>query len=164
MRTNITKRLFAGLAATAVVVSMAACTVPEDNQDGTYASRSVKKNGTKAKSASKQAAQKEAPAYTPSQENAIASAQDYLDYSAFSRVGLIGQLSSKAGEGFPKADAIFAVNHIKVDWNQQAAAAAKDYLDFSAFSRTGLIQQLESKAGDGFTHAQAVYGVNQAGL
>lgn len=160
MRNNITKRLFAGLAAAAVVVSMAACTVPEDNQNGTYASRSVKKSDTKAKPAAK----KEAPAYTVSQENAIASAQDYLDYSAFSQAGLIGQLSSKAGEGFPKADAIFAVNHIEVDWNQQAAAAAKDYLDYSSFSRAGLIGQLESKAGEGFTHAQAVYGVNQAGL
>jgi hypothetical protein len=124
----------------------------------------VKKSDTKAKPAAKQAVEKEAPAYTVSQENAIASAQDYLDYSAFSQAGLIGQLSSKAGEGFPKADAIFAVNHIEVDWNQQAAAAAKDYLDYSSFSRAGLIGQLESKAGEGFTHAQAVYGVNQAGL
>ena len=61
---------------------------------------------------------------------------------AFSRKGLIEQLSSEYGYGFSKADAIFAVNHIDVNWNKQAAKAAKDYLDFSAFSRNGLIEQL----------------------
>ena len=106
----------------------------------------------------------EKPEYTTSQENAIESAKGYLEYTPFSRVGLIQQLSSKAGEGYPKADAVFAVNHIEVDWNQQAAKAAKGYLEYSSFSRAGLIQQLESKAGDGYTHAQAVYGVSKTGL
>jgi hypothetical protein len=102
--------------------------------------------------------------YTVSQENAIESAESYLDYGAFSEQGLIDQLSSKYGEGFPKADAIFAVNHIQVDWNEQAAKSAREYLDYSSFSRQGLIDQLESPYGEQFTHAQAVYGVNQTGL
>jgi hypothetical protein len=101
---------------------------------------------------------------TAGQENARRSAESYLEFSAFSRKGLIQQLSSEYGEGFSKADAIFAVNHIDVDWNEQAAKSAKNYLDTSAFSRQGLIEQLESEYGDGFTHAQAVYGVNQTGL
>ena len=83
---------------------------------------------------------------------------------SFSRSGLIQQLDSSAGSGFPKAVATFAVNHIQVNWNQQAAKSAKEYLNTMPFSRAGLIQQLESSAGDGFTHAQAVYGVNQTGL
>ena len=101
---------------------------------------------------------------TAGQENARRSAEKYLDFSAFSRKGLIQQLSSSAGEGFSRADAIYAVNHIDVDWNEQAAKSAKNYLDQSAFSRQGLIEQLSSEYGDGFTHAQAVYGVNQTGL
>jgi hypothetical protein len=104
------------------------------------------------------------PEFTVSQQNAIASAQDYLNYEAFSRVGLIGQLSSKYGEGFSKEDATFAVDHITVDWNEQAAKSAKEYLRYQSFSRNGLIQQLESQYGEQFTHAQAVYGVNQTGL
>lgn len=104
------------------------------------------------------------PKMTKSQEQAIGSAQSYLEFQAFSRKGLIKQLSSDAGEGFPKKDAIYAVDHIKVDWNQQAAKSAKSYLEFQHFSRKGLIEQLESDAGEGFTHAQAVYGVNKAGL
>ncbi len=104
------------------------------------------------------------PAMTKSQEQAIRSAESYLSFTAFSRKGLIRQLSSSAGEGFSKADATYAVDHIKVDWNEQAARSAKSYLAFTSFSRAGLIRQLESSAGEGFTHAQAVYGVNKAGL
>jgi host cell surface-exposed lipoprotein len=101
---------------------------------------------------------------TAGQENAIASAEDYLDTMAFSRKGLIEQLSSEYGSGFSKADAKFAVNHIDVNWNEQAARAAKEYLETMPFSRSALIEQLESEYGSGFTHAQAVFGVNQTGL
>jgi hypothetical protein len=106
----------------------------------------------------------DAPAETAGQDNARRSAENYLAYSAFSRAGLIKQLSSEYGEGFSKADAIYAVNHINVDWNEQAAKSAKNYLDNGAFSRQGLIEQLSSAYGEGFTYAQAVYGVSQAGL
>ena len=95
-------------------------------------------------------------------ENAIESAQDYLKFSAFSESGLTDQLSSKYGDGFSKADAVFAVNHIDVDWSD-TCKSAKEYLDISSF-RSGLIDQLESNYGEGFTHSQAVYGVNDTGL
>jgi hypothetical protein len=101
---------------------------------------------------------------TTSQDNARRSAEGYLETSAFSRNGLIQQLSSAYGEGFSKADAIYAVDHITVDWNEQAAKAAEGYLETSTFSRQGLIEQLSSSYGDGFTYAQAVYGVSQTGL
>jgi hypothetical protein len=77
-----------------------------------------------------------------SQQNAVRKAEDYLDYTAFSRQG-------------------FAVDHITVDWNEQAAKKAEDYLDYTSFSRGGLIDQLEF---DGFTPAQAQYGVAATGL
>jgi hypothetical protein len=99
-----------------------------------------------------------------SQKNAIEAAKEYLSTSAFSRTGLIQQLSSSAGSGYPEADAVFAVDSLNVDWDAEAAKAAKEYLSTMAFSRADLIQQLESSAGSGFTHAQAVYGVNQNGL
>ena len=105
-----------------------------------------------------------APARTAGQEQAIGKAEDYLSFKAFSRQGLIEQLSSEYGSGFSKADATYAVDHITVDWNEQAAKAAKEYLAVTHFSRSGLIEQLESSFGSGFTHAQAVYGVTKAGL
>ena len=46
---------------------------------------------------------------TLAMDNALASAQDYLDYSAFSRQGLIDQLSSEYGSGFEVEDATWAV-------------------------------------------------------
>jgi host cell surface-exposed lipoprotein len=104
------------------------------------------------------------PDETAGQKNAREEAEQYLQTGSFSRAGLIKQLSSQYGSGYSKADAIYAVNHIDVNWNEQAAKAAKAYLATGPFSRAGLIQQLESSYGDGFTHAQAVYGVNKAGL
>ncbi|WP_231965770.1 Ltp family lipoprotein [Mycobacterium sp. E802] len=98
------------------------------------------------------------PASTASQRNAVRTAKDYLDYTAFSRQGLIKQLEY---EGFSTADATFAVDSITVDWNAQAAKAAKAYLDYSGFSRSGLINQLEY---EGYTPAQAAYGATAAGL
>ena len=83
-------------------------------------------------------------------------AENYLSFAPFSRTGLIGQLEF---EDYSTADATFAVDHVKVDWNEQAAKAAKNYLEFSPFSHQGLIEQLEF---EGFTHEQATYGANKA--
>ena len=111
-----------------------------------------------------QAAAKPQSNLTAGQEQAVGSAQDYLSTQAFSKTGLIGQLSSKYGEGFSKADATFAVNHIKVNWNEEAYKSAKDYLRTQHFSHAGLVSQLSSSYGEGFTRAQAEYGVKKAGL
>jgi len=93
---------------------------------------------------------------SPSQQNALRKAQEYLSLSAFSRQGLIEQLQY---EGFSVADATFAVDSITVDWNQQAALKAQEYLSLSAFSRSGLREQLQY---EGFTPSQAAYGVAAA--
>lgn len=118
--------------------------------------------------ADKKAAEAEARKGTTSQQNAYKAAEEYLDFSAFSRAGLIGQLTSDYGSQFPKGDAEFAVARLeregKVDWNAEAAEAAKDYLETSSFSRQGLLDQLTSQYGSQFTRAQAEYGVNQTGL
>ena len=100
----------------------------------------------------------EKPALTLSQENAIDKAQSYLDFSAFSRQGLIDQL---VFEDFAVEDATFAVDTIAVDWNEQAAKKAQSYLDFSSFSRQGLIDQLTF---EGFSAEQAEYGVTRVGF
>lgn len=101
---------------------------------------------------------------TLAMENALSSAQDYLDYSAFSRQGLIDQLSSEYGSGFEVGDATWAVDQLRVDWKEQAVQSAKDYLDFQSFSRQGLIDQLSSPYGSQYTVEQAVYAVDQIGL
>jgi hypothetical protein len=97
---------------------------------------------------------------TVSQANAVQAAEKYLAMSAFSRSGLIQQLSSAHGEGYPRADAVYAVDHLSVDWNEQAVRAAKQHLADWPFSRDDLIQRLKARYGDGFTHDQAIYGVS----
>lgn len=98
------------------------------------------------------------PAMTASQEQAVGTAEDYLNGQSFSRKGLIEQLQF---EGFSAKDATFGVDHVTVNWNAQAVEVAKGYLNGQHFSRSGLIEQLEY---EGFTHKQAVYGVTKAGL
>lgn len=93
---------------------------------------------------------------TAAMENAIGAGESYLDYTAFSRSGLIEQLEY---EGYKTEDATFAVDYLKVDWNKQAVKSAKSYLDYTNFSREGLIEQLQY---EGYTHEQALYGANKA--
>lgn len=100
----------------------------------------------------------EAPIMTVSQEQAVSKAESYIEYTAFSRAGLIKQLKY---EGFSTKDSTFAVDHIEVDWMEQAALKAKSYLEYTSFSRSGLIRQLKY---EGFTTKQATHGANAVGL
>ncbi|EOD9945380.1 Ltp family lipoprotein [Acinetobacter baumannii] len=103
------------------------------------------------------------PGFTVQQMNAIRSAKSYLDFSGFSRKGLIKQLSSEHGEGYSVEDATIAVDSLDVDWNEQAARSAQQYLDFQGFSCKGLIKQLSSPHGEKYTEAQATYGAQKVG-
>lgn len=98
------------------------------------------------------------PLSPASQQNAVRTAQDYLDMSGYSRNGLIDQLEY---EGYSTADASYAVDSISVNWYVQAARTAKDYVDMSGYSRSGLIDQL---VYEGYTPAEAAYGASAVGL
>jgi hypothetical protein len=102
-------------------------------------------------------AQPAQPALPMGQQQAVESAQGYIDMGGFSRKGLVKQLTY---EGFSNADAEFAVNYINPDWNAQAAQSAKGYIDMGGFSRQALIEQL---VFEGFTQAQAEYGASAVG-
>ena len=103
-------------------------------------------------------AKAEKEAGTLSQQNALSKASDYLDYTAFSKTGLIKQLEY---EGYSNSDAKWAVERVTVDWNEQAAKKAADYLDYTSFSKSGLTDQL---IYEGYTKKQAAYGVSTTGL
>jgi hypothetical protein len=101
------------------------------------------------------------PNVTVSQEQALESAQSYVDTMGFSKAGLLDQLTSSAGEGFSQADAQYAVDHVHADWNSEAVESAQAYMDMGGFSRASLIDQLEF---DKYTPAQAEYAANHVGL
>jgi flagellar biosynthesis GTPase FlhF len=96
------------------------------------------------------------PDYSVEQEQAIAKAQSYLEFTAFSKKGLVKQLEY---EQFSTSDAKFAVNYIDVDWKEQAVLKAESYLEFTSFSEAGLVDQL---LYEGFTRAQAEHGAAEA--
>jgi hypothetical protein len=102
-------------------------------------------------------------ALTQQEQSAVAAAKQYLSFSAFSRLGLIAQLDSPDGSGYPVNVATVAVDSMTVNWDKEAVEAAKSYLAMSPFSCSALIQQLDSPDGSQFTVAQATYGADHAG-
>lgn len=105
-----------------------------------------------------------AGAATVPEKNAIRAAKQYLSFEAFSKLGLIQQLSSSAGDGYPHKVAVYAVNSLHENWNNEAVKSAKAYLKLEAFSCSGMIQQLSSSAGDQYTKAQAEYAAKKVHL
>lgn len=91
----------------------------------------VKKEAAAKAEAKKKAAA--AASVDPEVENATSSAEDYLAMKAFSRDGLIDQLSSSYGSGYSKSAATTAVDSLHVDWNEQAYKAGKAYLAMTSF-------------------------------
>ena len=55
---------------------------------------------------------KQQPELTAEQQNALDAAEAYLDMSAFSKQGLIEQLSSSAGDGYTLSQATYAVDKV----------------------------------------------------
>ena len=100
----------------------------------------------------------EKPSLTLAQENAVKKAESYLDFTSFSKKGLIEQLEF---DGFSTEDSTLAVGNMTVDWNEQAVLKGKSYLDFTSFSRSGLIDQL---VFDGFSAEEATHAVDVIGL
>jgi hypothetical protein len=101
---------------------------------------------------------------TKSQEQALGQAQSYLESQSFSKLGLIDQLSSEYGSGFPLKDAKWAVAQLDVDWKDQAVKSAESYLESQNFSCKGLVDQLSSEYGSRFTKDEAKYAAKKVGL
>ena len=101
--------------------------------------------------------EKSEPKLTMGQKNAVRKAESYLKIMAFSRKGLIEQLEY---EEFSNEDAVFAVDYINADWNDQAAKKAESYLDIMSFSKQGLADQLDY---EGFTSEQISYALEAVG-
>lgn len=90
--------------------------------------------------------------------NALRSANDYLDTSAFSYEGLIDQLEF---EGYTHEEAVYGADACGADWFDQAKRNAREYLqNVGGYSKKGLAEQLEYEK---FTHDEAAYGADRSG-
>lgn len=86
-------------------------------------------------------------------KNALQSAENYLEYTAFSKEGLKDQLKY---EKFSDDAIAYAIENITADWKENAVRAAKDYLKFSPMSKDELYEQLIYEK---YTEEEARYAV-----
>lgn len=94
---------------------------------------------------------------TLSQQNALKTADMYIETLPFSQSGLIEQLEY---EGYSAEDSAWAASMCGADWNEEAAQCAENYLNTMTFSRDGLKNQL---LYEGFTEEQAEFGLTSVG-
>lgn len=149
------KKLFLILALICVILS--GCSDEPSTQSDTQTNKS---SVSAVQSTPEQTQEPQEPAestLTMGQQNALKSAESYLEITAFSHSGLVQQLEF---DGYSTEDATYAADNCGADWNEQAAKSAQSYLDLTSFSRDGLIEQL---VFDGFTQEQAEYGVTAVG-
>ena len=126
-------------------------TVTQGSNDGTV-------TGTTETSQAQQPQGQEFSEGTEAQQDAMASAVDYINQMAFSRDWLIAQL---VADGVDTNDAAWAADHCGADWNDQAYKKAEEYLRLTSFNHKDMVDQL---IFEGFTADQAEYGATKAGL
>jgi len=148
----------------ALFVTVVACTAAvagggstDVAQDPTQVASARAQSTTAPKADPTEKAEPAQPKMTRSEEQAVKSAESYIESGSFSKKGLVRQLSSDI-EGFSKKDAKFAVAYIDPDFDAEARQAAESYMDSGSFSKAALLRQLESDI-EGFTDAQAEQAV-----
>jgi hypothetical protein len=155
------KRFTAALGCAAVAALLGTACSPSAS---THSAPSATQSAIPVITSAPAAAPPPAPTFSPEQQQALDSAEGYLsDGQGFSKAGLMKQLTSSYGEDFSPKLARFALNHLQVNWNQQAVLSAKGYVSSGqGYSYAGLVQQLESPYGEDFTPAQAQHGASAA--
>ena len=132
----------------------AASASEETSDENKDAENTSKEDGVKAE---------DIESWSMEEKNAYKSATGYLDIMAFSKQGLIDQLSSEYGDKYPVEVAEKVVNYIEengeVDWFKEAEEAAESYLKYMSFSKQELIDQLSSEYGSKFTIEEAEQAV-----
>lgn len=94
-------------------------------------------------------------------KNAVSTVNDYQEAMGdMSYQGLMEQLTSEDGEGYPQKAAEYALSHVKIDYNQNALECAKNYQENIPMSDQQLMEQLTSQDGEGFTQEQAQYAMD----
>jgi flagellar biosynthesis GTPase FlhF len=93
-------------------------------------------------------------------QSALKKADTYANKMNLSKKSLYKQLTSDAGEKFPKEAAQYAVDNVKADWKKNALAKAKTYQNEMSMSKSAIHDQLVSDAGEKFTEEEAQYAIN----
>ena len=99
-------------------------------------------------------------ARAPSLQSAFDSAKYYLDNEeGGSKHALLQRVALGVPERYSKAEATYAVNHVRVDWNARAVEGAKGRLESQGLSKRSLMWYLT--AADGYSKSEATYAVSR---
>lgn len=93
-------------------------------------------------------------------KSAVMKAEFYANDVHMSKLGVYNQLISEYGEKFSEEAATYAIEHITVDWKENALKKAEDYLSNMHFSQEGVYDQLVSEHGERFTEEEARYAAD----
>lgn len=96
----------------------------------------------------------EEPEVPREHENALSTAENYINMMGFSQQGLREQLEF---EGYPTEAINYAIENIEVDYNEEALETALNYQETMPMSDEGLKEQL---IFEGFTEEQAQYAID----
>lgn len=92
--------------------------------------------------------------------SALNKAYSYSDMMHMSKAGIYDQLTSEYGEKFTKEAAQYAIDHVEIDWKENALVKAKEYSDTMYMSKAGVYNQLISEYGERFTEEEAQYAID----
>jgi hypothetical protein len=92
-------------------------------------------------------------------KNALIKAELYGRKMNMSKQGIYDQLVSEYGENFSREAAQYAIDNLKIDYNQNALIKAKRYQEIMAMSPQAIHDQLTSSAGEQFTKEEADYAI-----
>ncbi|WP_445623756.1 Ltp family lipoprotein, partial [Lacticaseibacillus paracasei] len=92
-------------------------------------------------------------------KSALKSAKKYLEFMPFSKRGLYDQLTSEYGGQFNGEASTYAVEHLNVNYNDNALQAAKTYQKEMSMSPAAIHDQLTSDYGGKFTQSEADYAI-----
>lgn len=93
-------------------------------------------------------------------EKAVKLAEEYADDDGISKEDMYEQLYSRDGENLSKPASQYAVDHVKINWKQQATRSAQGYIDDRLVkTKHELVEQLTG--AEQFTKSQAEYAANK---
>lgn len=93
-------------------------------------------------------------------EKAVKLAEEYADDDGISKEDMYEQLYSHDGENLSKPASQYAIDHIKINWKQQATRSAQGYIDDRLIkTKHELVEQLTG--AEQFTKSQAEYATNK---
>ncbi|UXS30169.1 Ltp family lipoprotein [Staphylococcus delphini] len=94
------------------------------------------------------------------QTAALESAKTYADTMHMSKQAIFDQLTAEEADQFSEEDAQYAIDHLKVNYKENALKSAQTYQEDMNMSKKAIYDQLISDYGDKFTEEEAQYAVD----